>query len=70
MRGAKRAHCRLTPARPAKPLAAARADVTDLSALAAGSFDMVYVGGHVAVWESGLRKFYGAVQEGGRLRLR
>ena len=35
-----------------------RADVTDLSALATGSFDLVYTGGHVAVWVSDLKKFY------------
>lgn len=35
-----------------------RADVTDLSALADGEFDVVYTGGHVAVWVSDLRRFY------------
>lgn len=35
-----------------------RADVTDLSALASGSFDVVYTGGHVAVWVADLRRFY------------
>jgi SAM-dependent methyltransferase len=35
-----------------------RADVTDLSALEAGSFDVVYTGGHVAVWVSDLPLYY------------
>lgn len=35
-----------------------RADVTDLSALATGAFDLVYTGGHVAVWVSDLRRYY------------
>src|SRR5581483_11535545 len=35
-----------------------RADVTDLSALKDGSFDIVYTGGHVAVWVSDLKKYY------------
>ena len=35
-----------------------RADVTDLSALTTSGFDVVYTGGHVAVWVSDLRKFY------------
>lgn len=35
-----------------------QADVTDLSALADGSFDVVYTGGHVAVWVSDLRTYY------------
>ena len=34
------------------------ADVTDLSALGAGTFDIVYTGGHVAVWVSDLPKYY------------
>ena len=35
-----------------------RADVTNLAALATGSFDLVYTGGHIAVWVSDLTKFY------------
>ena len=35
-----------------------QADVTDLSAFDDGSFDVVYTGGHVAVWVSDLRTFY------------
>ena len=35
-----------------------RSDVCDLSALDAGSFDLVYTGGHIAIWVSDLRKFY------------
>lgn len=35
-----------------------QADVTDLSVLEAGSFDVVYTGGHVAVWVSDLWKYY------------
>jgi len=35
-----------------------RADVTDLSMLESESFDLVYTGGHVAVWVSDLRKYY------------
>ena len=35
-----------------------RADVTDLSELADASFDMVYTGGHVAVWVSDLNRYY------------
>lgn len=35
-----------------------RADVTDLHALADGEFDVVYTGGHVAVWVSDLRRYY------------
>ena len=35
-----------------------RADVTDLSELASGHFDVVYTGGHVAVWVSDLDKYY------------
>jgi SAM-dependent methyltransferase len=34
------------------------ADVTDLSALSSESFDIVYTGGHVAVWVSDLDRFY------------
>ena len=36
-----------------------RSDVTDLSALDSDTFDVVYTGGHVAVWVSDLRKYYG-----------
>lgn len=35
-----------------------RADVIDLHALGDGSFDLVYTGGHVAVWVSDLRRYY------------
>ena len=35
-----------------------RSDVTDLSALDSNSFDVVYTGGHVAVWVSDLEKYY------------
>lgn len=35
-----------------------RADVVDLSALAAMAFDLVYTGGHVAVWVSDLERYY------------
>lgn len=35
-----------------------RSDVTDLSALADGAFDLVYTGGHVAVWVSDLPRYY------------
>ncbi len=35
-----------------------RADVTDLSELRDESFDMVYTGGHVAVWVSDLALYY------------
>jgi SAM-dependent methyltransferase len=35
-----------------------RADVTELHDLATGSFDLVYTGGHIAIWVSDLRKFY------------
>ncbi|MGF1484221.1 MAG: class I SAM-dependent methyltransferase [Opitutales bacterium] len=41
-----------------------RADVTDLSALADASFDLVYTGGHVAVWVSDLPLYY---REAGRI---
>ncbi|HEX5875275.1 MAG TPA: class I SAM-dependent methyltransferase, partial [Pyrinomonadaceae bacterium] len=36
-----------------------QADVTDLSTLTTGSFDVVYTGGHVAVWVADLVKYYG-----------
>jgi ubiquinone/menaquinone biosynthesis C-methylase UbiE len=35
-----------------------QADVSDLSMMADNSFDVVYTGGHVAVWVSDLLKFY------------
>jgi SAM-dependent methyltransferase len=35
-----------------------RADVTDLSALDGKTFEIVYTGGHVAVWVSDLRRYY------------
>jgi SAM-dependent methyltransferase len=35
-----------------------RADVTDLRAIADGTFDIVYTGGHVAVWVSDLEAYY------------
>jgi SAM-dependent methyltransferase len=35
-----------------------RADVTDLSAIDSGTFDVVYTGGHVAVWVSDLDTYY------------
>lgn len=35
-----------------------RADVVDLSVLNDRSFDIVYTGGHVAVWVSDLRRYY------------
>ena len=35
-----------------------RADVTDLLELASDTFDMVYTGGHVAVWVSDLKTYY------------
>jgi SAM-dependent methyltransferase len=35
-----------------------QADVTDLSPLADGSFDVVYTGGHVAVWVADLERYY------------
>ena len=41
-----------------------RADVTDLSALSDGAFDIVFTGGHVAVWVADLQRFY---REAGRI---
>lgn len=41
-----------------------QADVTDLSALADATFDLVYTGGHVAVWVSDLDRYY---REAGRI---
>lgn len=40
------------------PMAFVQADVTDLSAIASDSFDVVYTGGHVAVWVSDLNAYY------------
>lgn len=40
------------------------ADVTDLGVLADGGFDIVFTGGHVAVWVSDLTKYYA---EAGRI---
>ena len=36
-----------------------RADVVDLSCLGDATFDVVYTGGHVAVWVSDLQRYYG-----------
>jgi SAM-dependent methyltransferase len=36
-----------------------RADVVDLSGLGDATYDVVYTGGHVAVWVSDLRRYYG-----------
>jgi SAM-dependent methyltransferase len=36
-----------------------RADVIDLSSLGDATYDIVYTGGHVAVWISDLRRYYG-----------
>jgi ubiquinone/menaquinone biosynthesis C-methylase UbiE len=36
-----------------------RADVVDLSGFSDGTFDVVYTGGHVAVWVSDLQRYYG-----------
>ena len=35
-----------------------RADVTDLSSIEDGRFDLVYTGGHMSVWVSDVRKYY------------
>lgn len=35
-----------------------QADVTDLSSLASDSFEVIYTGGHVAVWVADLFKYY------------
>ena len=35
-----------------------RADVTDLRALADGSFDLVYTGGHTSVWVCDITRYY------------
>lgn len=39
-------------------IAFVQADVSDLSCLADASFDVVYTGGHVAVWVADLAKYY------------
>jgi SAM-dependent methyltransferase len=48
-----------------------RADVVDLSAFDDAAFDVVFTGGHVAVWVSDLRRCYGEaariLKPGGRL---
>jgi SAM-dependent methyltransferase len=48
-----------------------RSDVTDLHELATGAFELVYTGGHIAIWVSDLRKFYREaariLKPGGRL---
>jgi ubiquinone/menaquinone biosynthesis C-methylase UbiE len=36
-----------------------RADVLDLSEVPDATFDVIYTGGHVAVWVSDLRRYYG-----------
>jgi ubiquinone/menaquinone biosynthesis C-methylase UbiE len=36
-----------------------RSDVVDLSCLGDATFDVVYTGGHVAVWVSDLQRYYG-----------
>src|SRR5207247_10014977 len=36
-----------------------RSDVVDLSCLGDATFDLVYTGGHVAVWVSDLQRYYG-----------
>jgi SAM-dependent methyltransferase len=40
------------------PISFLRADVTDLFALDDASFDVVYTGGHVAVWVSDIKTYY------------
>jgi 2-polyprenyl-3-methyl-5-hydroxy-6-metoxy-1,4-benzoquinol methylase len=48
-----------------------RADVIDLSAVHDEAYDVVYTGGHVAVWVSDLRRYYGEaariLKPGGKL---
>jgi SAM-dependent methyltransferase len=48
-----------------------RADVVDLSALGDAAFEVVYTGGHVAVWVADLRRYYAEAARilapGGRL---
>ena len=36
-----------------------RSDVVALSCLGDATFDLVYTGGHVAVWVSDLQRYYG-----------
>jgi len=36
-----------------------RADVVDLSSFGDATYDLVYTGGHVALWVSNLRRYYG-----------
>ena len=36
-----------------------REDVTDLADMQDGSFDVVYTGGHISIWVSDIRKYYG-----------
>lgn len=47
-----------------------RADVVDLSVLEDETFDLVYTGGHVAVWVSDLKRYYSeacrVIRKGGR----
>ena len=40
-------------------LAFLQADVTDLSVLGDETFDLVYTGGHMSVWVSDIKKYYG-----------
>jgi SAM-dependent methyltransferase len=40
------------------PVEFVRSDVSDLSALSDSTFDLIYTGGHIAIWVSDLRKFY------------
>ena len=40
------------------PVSFLRADVTDLSAIDSSAFDIVYTGGHVAVWVSDIDAYY------------
>jgi SAM-dependent methyltransferase len=41
------------------PVTFVRTDVVDLSGLEDAAFDIVYTGGHVAVWVSDLKRYYG-----------
>src|SRR5713101_2214348 len=61
----ERRHLRATAQRCAQPCYCAwpgvdfvRADVVDLSSLGDATYDIVYTGGHVAVWVSDLRRYY------------
>jgi ubiquinone/menaquinone biosynthesis C-methylase UbiE len=53
------------------PVEFVRADVVDLSSLGDGTYDLVYTGGHVAVWVADLRRYYREavriLKPGGRL---